>query len=225
MRNLVVCLVLIAVLSVPAYSEVVIGNWEDGSSDGWIDWIEYGTGKSVTDPINSPKYSFSTIGATLGSESLQITQSGWNQNLAIKLQNNGLVDDFFANTIFQIDVTYPTTNAKGWQEMWEVALNAQSYGWHALSDNPIPGSHVNYGPGGGPETTFTLSFDYSSALSKIASNPSYVEFIISTNSDASHGVFYFDNARLVSEPEIVPEPATIVMLCLGGLALFHRGRK
>ncbi|MGA2916455.1 MAG: PEP-CTERM sorting domain-containing protein [Sedimentisphaerales bacterium] len=220
MKKLFVYIILV-ILSMPVCAATVIGNWENGSSDGWIDWIEWGNGQSITSPLNASKYSFSTIGATSGTESLKVTQSGWGQTLAIKLQNNGFVDDFLANTIFQIDVTYPATNAAGWQEIWEVALNAAWYGWNPLSDDPVPTSHVDYGPDGGPQKTFTLSFDYSSALSKIGSNPGYVEFILCTNSDAGHGVFYFDNARLVNANEIVPEPATIAFLGLG-LVLFRK---
>jgi hypothetical protein len=151
-----------------------------------------------------------------------LTKTGWNQNLAIRLQDNDLVGAFLANSILAIDVTYPATSAKGWQEIWEVALNAQGYGWHALSADPVPSSHVNYGSDGGPQQTFTLTFDYSSALSSISSNPSYVEFIIATNSDSSHGVFYFDNIRLLSAAQIVPEPATITLLCLSGLSLLRK---
>jgi hypothetical protein len=51
----------------------------------------------------------------------------------------------------------------------------------------------------------------------VAPSNGYVNFIFALNSDQA-GTYYFDNARLI------PEPATIALLSLGGLALLRRKR-
>src|SRR5688500_1752063 len=96
----------------PVLADVTIGNWED-SADGWIDW-------GTQAPIDgNPKYAYSTTGATLGNKSLQISQAGWGQNLAIKLQQDyspalDLRDEFMANSQFSLDFTVPAIATPGW---------------------------------------------------------------------------------------------------------------
>lgn len=189
-----------AVLAGSAQALTVIGNWEN-APDGWIDW---GNQLSVADPTNMPsKYDYGTIGVTLGSSSLKLIKSGWNQNLSIKLQNNGLVDDFMANTTFMIDLTVPATTESGWAKIEEITLNAQGASWGDYK--VVAPAFFGWGSGGGGAQSTTLVFDYSAYLSDpdvltLGHDPWWVEIIITTNSDASHGVFYFDNARLVPEP-------------------------
>jgi hypothetical protein len=194
----------------------VIGNWENGSSDGWFDWTDQ---LSVNDPaeIASGKYSFSnTTGVTLGNSSLLVTASGYDQDLSIKLQNNpsdalanhaDLRPAFFANKAFAIDITYPaystTDNASGgYQQMYEVDLNTQSYGFKdAFAGNaPIASTEVGFQAGvATPAVTRTLSFNYGSLIGtgsgQIQTTDSYVEMILATNGDSTHDLFYFDNAR------------------------------
>ncbi|MGA2916453.1 MAG: hypothetical protein ABSE89_10550 [Sedimentisphaerales bacterium] len=215
MKKLSMCVVLVmAVLNVSVYATTIIGNWENGSSNGWIDW---GNGQSITNSVNASKYSFSTVGATSGSSSLEVTKTGWNQNLSIKLQNNGLVDKFMANNKFLIDVTVPAdaflNGTGGYAQIYNVSLNAQGYGWHDMFTT-TPALNF-YFWNGSPERTATLEFDYSAAKALMPAMPSWVEIIIATNSDSKRGVFYLDNARLV------PEPATIAFLSLG-LILFKK---
>lgn len=214
MGKLIVCLVsVLAVLSVPAYAAVIIGNWEQGA-DGWIDW---GNKESITNPVNASKYAFSDIGATVGGSSLQVTKTGWNQSLSIKLQDNGLVDEFMANSKFLLDVTVPADalldGTGGYAQIYNVSLNAQGYGWHDMFET-TPALNF-YFWNGSPERTATLEFDYGAAKALMSATPGWVEIIIATNSDSNRGVFYFDNARLV------PEPVTVVLLSFG-LVLFGK---
>lgn len=211
MRKLIVLSVLL-MISLPVYAATIIGNWENGNSDGWIDW---GNQESITAPDNASKYSFSTIGATSGSESLKVTKSGWNQDLAIKLQNNGLVSAFMANNEFMVDVTVPADtlydNSGGYAQIYNISLNAQGYGWNnVFSTSPALNFYFWNGVG---QRTATLVFDYSAAKALMPTAPTYVEIIFATNSSSNRGNFYFDNAQLVST--MVPEPATIVLLALG----------
>ncbi len=220
MRKLIVCVVVV-VLSVPAYSAVVIGDWENGSSDGWIDW---GNKKSITHNQNESEYGFSDTGVTSGSSSLKVTKSGWSQTLSIKLQNNGLVDEFMANDKFAIDVTVPAdallNGTGGYAQIYNVSLNAEGYGWHDVFAT-TPALNF-YFWNGSPQQAGTLEFDYSAAKALMPAAPSYLEIIIATNSSSNRGTFYFDNARLVGYAN--PEPATIALLSLGGLALLAKKR-
>jgi hypothetical protein len=198
-------------------ADVQIGDWEQ-STDGWIDW---GTGL----PIAAPKYTYSTAGVTSGNYALQVNQTGWNQNLAIKLQNNGLVDDFMAHTKLQIDLTVPSTTESGWAKIEEITLNAQGANW---GDYKVTAPILFGWPaGGGGAQSTTLVFDYSAYLSDpdvltLGHDPWWVEIIITTNSDASHGVFLFDNARL-TDP--VPEPAALSVVGTVVMGLLCRRRR
>lgn len=223
-RAIWIAIATIALVSfVNSASAVIIGNWEN-SADGWIDW---GAGQT---PIASPKFTYvNGPGVTLGDYSLRLFYftGGYSQNLAIKLQSVGAIPDFLANNTFAIDITYPAQSlSTGFQEIYELALNADGYGFHSVGGVPYPGSHVDYG-GPTSDYTYTLSFNYGSLLNAnggpIAANPNYVEFILSTNSDgANHRTFFFDNARLIT----VPEPSSIVLalgMAVGSLALVRRG--
>jgi hypothetical protein len=231
---------LIAVLSATvifgvsnlARAQYIIGNWESGSADGWIDWSNNsGAGLPITDVSYASKYSFSsTTGVTLGSSSLHLSHAGYQQNLAKKLEyTTGDVAAFFANDTFQIDVTYPAQTAvSGYQQIYQLALNASGFGFNNFPGtvNPVAGSNVGYG-GPTSDNTFTLSFYYGGSIGagagQISPTSSYIELIFSTNSDgATHPDFYFDNARLVTA---VPEPASVVLAGLGSLMLIGIGRR
>lgn len=218
------CLVLTFALVSASYGEVVIGDWEE-SPDGWIDW---GNEKSVDDPCNMPTrtdgragYQYeNTIGVTLNDWSLHVTQDGgWGQSIAIKLQDAGHVADFMANTQLWIDYTVPASTAGGWNEIYKVSLNAPDpFGWQDLNEdfgNPTPIAHFDFWDGSGVRTV-TAVIDYSLALPDIPESPDYIEFIFALNSGDGQVDFYFDNARLI------PEPTTIALLGLGGIALIRR---
>ena len=189
--------------SIPAMA-VVIGNWE-GVDDGWVDWS--------AGALAAPKYTYSsTVGVTNGSQSLVLEQSGWNQNLAIKLQNVGKKADFLANNLFSIDVTVPATTTGGWSKIEGLAINAQTYGF-----NNQPGSYLfGWGSTGGGAQTQTLSWDYSALVDgnagngEIAPTAGWIELLITTNSDGVHNTFHFDNARFT----LIPEPTSLASLGL-----------
>jgi hypothetical protein len=203
---------VLALCAAPTASraDVVIGNWED-SADGWIDW---GTQSAIAEP----KYAFSTVGVTAGTKSVQVTQNGFNQGLSIKLQDNGLRDAFVANTQFSIDFSVPANAAAGWAELYTLWINAQNYGF--VGQTPVA-PKLQYGFPNDSVRTTTLTWDYgalvdgNAANGEIAATAGWIEFILGTNSsDADHGVFYFDNARLSS-------PFVRVDLNGGGTGTLH----
>jgi hypothetical protein len=68
------------------HAAVVLGSWDDGQADGWIDW---GGGQA---PIANPPYVFNSTGATLGSGAVGFVEPSPNtytQWLAFKLQSAG----------------------------------------------------------------------------------------------------------------------------------------
>lgn len=202
---------MIVMLSGPAFA-VVIGDWESmpAGGDGWIDWSG---GQAAIETLPN-KYQAGTQGVTLGSQSLLMVQPDWNQNLSIKLQNNGLVDAFMSNTKFTIDLYVPETTASGWQKIEEVVLNAEGCSWGDYKI--VAPAEFGWGEGGGGAQTATIEFDYSAYLADpdvlaLGRNPYWVEIIIATNNDGVHTSFYWDNAQLI------PEPTTMTLLGLGAL--------
>jgi hypothetical protein len=192
---------------------VVIGNWEGGSSDQWIDWSSQSSYAGGVTNLPSPEYQFSSTGATLGSSSLELTKSGFSQTLSIKLEYvPGGMAAFFANNALQIDVTLPATTSSGYSQFYDVALNAPVWGFTSLSaTHPLTQASWGWGSTGGPQQTHTITIPYGQALASIPANASYAEFIIATNNDGVHNQYFFDNAQLIT----IPEPAT---LGLGGIA-------
>ena len=172
----------------------------------------------IDDPAESARYSYSTtIGVTKGTESVLFKGSGYDQSLSIKLQNNptdpvanhpDLRPAFFANKAFAIDITYPaysaTDNASGgYQQMYEVDLNTPEL-WvqGRVCWKRTDCEHRSWLSDWGSHRLLslrTLSFNYGSLIGtgsgQIQTTDSYVELIMATNGDATHDLFYFDNAR------------------------------
>jgi hypothetical protein len=204
----------LAVLGLTALSsqgQYMLADWQDESSgDGWINW--QGAQPSVT---NSPVFSFVT-GAVPGcTQSLQLTQGGWNQTLAIKLENNPPDQAaFFTNQLFSLTWAVPAGTGGGYEQMWGLYVNAGGgYGF----TGPLPGGDVTVTGGGetsgtgseldfwsgSPIQTQTVTWNYSSILPALladgnnGSGGGYVELILVNNSGGgAPGVYYFDHATL-----------------------------
>jgi hypothetical protein len=217
---------LVLCFSCSSFAEDVIGNWEDGSYDGWIDW---GEGQVTIESIDGPKYTFSDIGVTLGSSSLKVSPgSGWQQNLSISLADVNALDAFMSSTAFAIDVTYNSADwdpATTYAQVYQVSFNNNGYGWNDVGGaaaptgmngvvftdtlNPdSPGAIPIIDPGTeGITMTGTWTWDYSGVLDRftLPEEDAYIQIVFATNSDQP-GAYYFDNARLIS---YVPTPEGI----------------
>ena len=216
MSNKIVTILLAVALTSASYAGI-IGNWEGTSTDGWISWGD--SQLSIGDSSIMPsEYSFNSSWSTLGSQSIMITHNGWKQTLSIKLEyQTGEVADFLANTKLEFDVAVPNIgNAGGWGKIENVTLNASGWGWNAL-----PSSTFMIGLWAGSGTVVQHEvIDYSAELPLITAVPGsgYIELIFTTNNDSLNNEICFDNIKFT------PEPATMALLGLGGLALIRRKR-
>jgi hypothetical protein len=216
MRNKIVTILLAVVLTSVSYAGVV-GNWESmpGNGDGWIDWSNNsGAGAGIQ---TLPQYAVNTSWYTLGSQSLQLTKNGWAQTLSIKLEYLGKNSEFLNNSKLEFDFAVPNLGgAGGWGKIENVSLNATGFPWASL-----PGSTYQIGLWAGSGTvSHHMVIDYSAAKALVAAtaNTGYIELIFTTNNDSVNNQMLFDNVRFT------PEPATMSLFGLGGLALIRRKR-
>lgn len=218
-----VALALVMSLSSMSVADVVIGDFEQ-TAPGWGLW------SGGVQPFDS-SYTYTTDGATLNNYSLQYTDPtpGWGQTLAYSAGTAGTIADFMAHDKLLVDVTFPATTVDGWAQIFEIVINSQ-YGGFVGKDVSAQG--VGWGPGGGGAQTITLEYDYHSGIVGDTMDhktdwlnngtPGWIEIIFATNSDANHGIFQFDNVRLVSH---VPEPGSLVLAGLAVSSLLFARRR
>ncbi len=209
-----IVLLIVAALSIPALaaSDVIIGTWEDTSGDGWIHWDGNSIGP-LPKTTHNITYEQATIGVTDGIKSLKVSGvNGYTQCLAIKLDAAQRAD-FMERHVFMMDYTVAAGTEGGWNEVYNITLNAQGYGWH---DQYVitPAKHFDFWSGS-PERSAIVGFDYTAAKASMPASPGWIEIIVALNGSGTHE-FYFDNARLT------PEPTTIALLSLGLVLLRKR---
>ncbi len=175
----------------------VIGNWED-VNDGWR-----------IDPCAPPgtAMTYSTTGVTLDTKSLKVDvndHNGWNAAIYIPLEANdvNLVDEFFDNDFFSVDVTRLDNE---WLPADDPNYNA---GIHLIVNaNSVPdgnvwfdlGARAWWSPGDGNNPR-RAGWDYSATKADInEASVSYLQLILVTNYDPNFttgGIYYLDNAKL-----------------------------
>ncbi len=199
-RKLVYSVFVILVLALvhASYGQVVIGDWEN-VMDGWL-----------IDPCAPPgtTTSYSTTGVTLNANSLKVdvnNHSGWNQAIYIPLDDEGLVDEFFDNDVFSLDITRlaaewtiadPCDPNLGWSDL-HVIINADSNSGPVWIDLGADNSLWNYVDG---NDTSTAKWNYSGAKAQIdKASISNLDLILVSNYDPNYtsgGIYYLDKARL-----------------------------
>jgi hypothetical protein len=234
LRRTVSIIAALSGLAVAAQAQVVIGDWQDYSDDGWIDW---GNGKSINAVANQSVYSFQD-GAVPGyGTSLQVQESGWNQDLAIKLEYTpGDVAAFLNNNQLTFTISVDGTGyASGWDQINALYINASGYGFQQVPWSDFTATGDQAANGAMPNFYFwngigfqsqTVTVNYSSILPDITATPGngYIEIIFATNNGGGAPNYLdFNNVELSTAP--VPEPSTLALIGLGVAGMFWMRRK
>lgn len=242
-KNILFCVVVLAIASTSyGASPFMFGGFND-VCDGYRDWSNQTV--YIDNAIWAGKYTYTTTGKTEGTKALKITAgTGWQQNLSIKSYEypnagwpNGVVQGFLDSKYLAVDVTFVTadwvsTSGSDWAQIG-MDIQGTNLGWEGMGRCDIDTSNPGY-PGGWDSIHFgaidhrtmywDISYlhdgDFDNKEITATGTSGYINLIFETNCGGftSGGVYYVDNVRYTN----TPEPMTIALLGLGGLALRRR---
>ena len=221
MKKLIVCLAIL-VISSSALADnppLLIGSWENQTNEGWMDhqlnsdrsWAE----AYIDDPeILGTRYWFSTDFQTDGSYSVKVVadpqteENGYGQRLKIDVHN-----DLWDHSKLEFDI-YGMTDS--WIQIEEMIYTCETTGWYEISGYPWAVGNLEIKH---------IVIDYMELGTGAQASPTdaYGSFVFCLNSGSTGSFLYVDNVQLTG-PVLIPEPATIGLLGLGGLALLRRKR-
>jgi len=207
---------------------LVIGSFAGGvAENGWGKWNDPAGG--FNNGLPKPGVTVSSDLSTDGDGyTAKIDIAGNVQSLAYSGGVAGTIPDFMSHNYLRFDLVYAGTPTDplggGFNEVWEVVMNSQYGGFAPIGGASAGGSAVNPGTGffegwapgtSDQRTHLDVTLDYRSIKQAWLDNgvPGWVELIFAVQ-DSNRPIKYIDNVRLV-----VPEPASMALLGLGGLML------
>lgn len=168
---------------------------------------------------------FSATAVTEGASSYEVVPNKTGASFLLRidvLSNPGILDALAANPVVAFDVSVPVDAdpADAFGGLGTVHIVNSLVGGF---DASTPGSYYDdYVPYDGTvvESTFTLTEAQIADLEDPSNT--YAEITLGVNVQAGEAIptVYFDNVRVLA----IPEPATLALLSLGGLALAGRRR-
>jgi len=220
MKKFVLMFIVLGLVSL-GHAQILIGDFEGVGwpQDGWQDTWE-------TTSVNTIG---SGVGVTSGSQNLVVTPTAsgfkWQFMTDTDVWRSTGIDSV------SLDVTWvasewATDGGEGdlWVKMDAVFAQGDGLGWTQV--NPIDPCNPSY-PGSwdpyywGETHTRTLTYDFSGTAAGAPIGPSWSQLGFSINFGTNGGTitqmgnYYIDNIQLTP----VPEPATMLLLGLGGLVL------
>jgi len=213
-----VCLAMLAIASYALADQppVTVGDWEGLTNEGWMDHpLNESRGWAaayVDDPEIMPsKYEFSDAWSSSGDISLKYNCTGWTWAPKIDVHT-----ELYNHSVLEFDIfaVAQDGSAATYAQIQQMVYSGATAGWTSLT-----GSEFSIGLGGSA-THCVLDYMQLGDPAKTSPTDAYGSFVFAYNADAP--VFlYLDNVQLTG-PELIPEPATIGLLGLGGLALLRR---
>jgi len=213
-----VCLAMLAITSYVLADNppVTVGDWEGLTNEGWMDHplneARTWAAAYVDDPEIMPsRYTFSDVWSSAGDISLQANVTGW--SWFSKIDVHTMLYDH-SKLEFDIFAQAQDGSAATYAQVQQMVYSCQTNGWVSIT-----GSEFSIGLGG-TGTHCVLDYMQLGTGGKTSPTDAYGSFVFAYNADAPV-YLYLDNVKLTG-PVLIPEPATIGLLGLGGLALLRR---
>ena len=220
MKKFIVCLAILAFVGYAQAADVLIGSWESGTNEGWADHpATAGSGWTATYYVDDPallgRYDLSYDWSTEGYVSLKADVTGWDW-----FERHDVMSVWFDHDTIEFDIcaTLQDGSTATWAQVEKIAgsFETAESSWFDMPDAQFFAPDL-------AGTTLHCAYNYREdgfAGSEYCDPAdAYGSIIIAYNADAPV-YLYIDNIMFTG----VPEPATIGLLGLGGLALLRRKR-